>query len=84
MIKRYPKWYYEAAEKLIKVINKDDIPNIKKEIEEDGEEWIIPYHFRWGMAIRNELRKLGYLDQEYGNLDDHYAKIIEISVNKYS
>ena len=51
-------------------------------IIENPEDWYVQKrrHFEGGMAIRNRLRDLGFLDETYGNLDDHYVAIVEIAV----
>ena len=64
---------------------KNEITEItKKEIREDIKNnplyWFAPYHFGWGMAIRNLLRDKVCLDDKLpsGNWDDYYVQIIEI------
>lgn len=41
--------------------------------------WWVPYHFGWGMAVRNYLRK-GGIDEAAlptHNLDDYYVEAVE-------
>lgn len=46
--------------------------------------WIAPYHFGWGMAIRNLLRQNGYGEKELHveNLDNVYVELIEEAIGK--
>jgi len=41
--------------------------------------WYMPYHFTWGMTVRNLLRENGFGEREMGveNLDDFYIGIGE-------
>lgn len=41
--------------------------------------WYAPYHFGWGMAVRNKLRDAGFGEKEFGvgNLDNIYVKLVE-------
>lgn len=72
-------WYNEAANDFIKWINNHsvepyyEVENIKYEQENDAR-----FHFDGGMWFRNVLRYLGYTDDKYGNLDDHYISILKI------
>lgn len=63
-----------------------DTQDINKEISEKGlMEWAMPYHFGWGMAIRNLLRTEADLKDDLlpdGNWDDYYIQCVEIAVGK--
>lgn len=45
----------------------------------DREGWCIPYHFFWGMNVRNLLRTKGFGEEYFkiDNLDDIYVPLIE-------
>lgn len=44
----------------------------------DPEGWHIPYHFWWGMNVRNLLRQKGFGEEHFGihNLDDIYIALV--------
>lgn len=45
----------------------------------DPDCWFAPYHFTWGMAVRNLLRDKGFDEAYFGihNLDDIYIPLVE-------
>jgi hypothetical protein len=51
-------------------------------IADDPEEWFAPYHFQWGMAMRNLLRSAGFGEEQLkvSNLDDVYVELIEDAI----
>ncbi len=65
----------------------ETVNQIKEAIHDDPKLWYAPYHFGWGMAIRNYLRTdVGILDKELpsnacendcGNWDDYYVECVE-------
>lgn len=57
---------------------------IKMAIQIDPECWFAPYHFNWGMAIRNGLRCEGFGESyfEIDNLDDIYVELVEETVKE--
>jgi len=53
--------------------------DVREAIRKDPEHWITPYHFGWGMGVRNALRTAGF-DEAYWpiwNLDDLYVALVE-------
>lgn len=48
----------------------------------DPDGWYIPYHFDWGMNVRNMLRGEGFKDEYLptGNWDDYYVEVVEKAV----
>jgi hypothetical protein len=48
-----------------------------------GANWVLPYHFNWGMEIRNLLRRGRYGEDEFAieNLDNIYAELVEEAVD---
>jgi hypothetical protein len=48
----------------------------------DGAAWVTPYHFGWGMAIRNVLRTSGFGEPQFGieNMDHIYVALVEEAV----
>ena len=63
-------------------INLIDQDKIRLEINKDPENWISPFHFGWGMTIRNLLRVNGFDEKFFSvdNLDDIYVELIEEAV----
>ncbi len=53
-------------------------PDIRKAIAASPE-WIDPYHFGWGMGVRNLLRQnmFGEKEMHVENLDNIYVELIE-------
>ena len=62
----------------------DAFPAIRLRIAGDPEHWNIPYHFGWGMNVRNYFRKNGFGEKEFGlcNLDDFYKFLVEDAVKE--
>lgn len=60
---------------------KDVADDVRKAIAKDPQDhwWIAPYHFGWGMAVRNRLRKHNFGEEPFGvaNLDNIYVELIE-------
>lgn len=54
---------------------------VRAAIEADPEGWVIPYHFGWGMKMRNWLRGT-VKDSELatGNWDDYYSQAVEAAL----
>lgn len=52
---------------------------IKESIKNDPKNWITPYHFGWGMSIRNLLRDKGFGEDYFkvDNLDNIYVQLVE-------
>lgn len=78
----------EKKEKAIEYLSEYFPEELKVEIRyvmnEYGEDWIAPYHFGWGMSIRNKLRDSGFGEEffEINNLDDIYVELIEAAVKQ--
>lgn len=51
---------------------------IQNAYTKDPEGWYTGYHFGWGMAVRNLLRKRGFGEAYFGihNLDDIYGALV--------
>lgn len=77
-------WYEKAANDFIKHLDEDKIGHSKRLLRyiKKAEETYIRFHFDTGMQIRNSLRQLGYTDDKYGNLDNHYLEILKICYKK--
>lgn len=77
------KWP-EAVEFLKVELPEYDKALIRRAIESPPDEfgWVAPYHFVWGMSIRNRLRDAGFGEDAFGiqNLDNVYAEIVEAAV----
>lgn len=56
-----------------------DREDILAKVKEDPEGWFGPYHFNWGMGIRNLLRTNGYGEEYFNwhNSDDYYVYLVE-------
>lgn len=66
---------------------RDELPEetkaqIRAAINEDPDEWFVPYHLWWGMAVRNFLREKGFGEEYWPicNLDDIYVPLVERAV----
>ena len=69
---------------LSELISEKDKRKIRKEIMKDSVGWFAPYHFTWGMAIRNALRQNGFGEEYFmiENLDDIYVELVEDAVKE--
>jgi len=76
-------WYSDAADKLYHIIDTQTIAAIATELAYGNKEWFIPNHMYWGVWVRNQLRMMGYTDDIYGNIDDHYVDIVELMVARW-
>jgi uncharacterized protein (UPF0128 family) len=75
-------WYEKAADDLYKYFQKDyHVREVLKDIKEE-EKVNIRFHMSTGMNLRNTLRELGYNDETYGNLDNHYIEILHLTYKK--
>lgn len=61
---------------------KEALPEIAEQISKNPEHWIAPYHFGWGMALRNGLRQSGFSEKDFGidNLDCIYRLLVEDAI----
>jgi hypothetical protein len=73
-----------ALEMLRKEITPEDQDKMRQEIALTPEDWYVPYHFWFGMAIRNLLREKGFGEKYWGiwNLDDIYVWLLEEAVRR--
>ena len=74
-----------AAKKfLYELISEKDKKQLRKEIKKDPIHWFTPYHFHWGMNIRNSLRHGGFGEEYFfiKNLDDIYVELVEDTVKE--
>lgn len=58
----------------------EDIWKIKEAYAKDPSKWWVPYHFFWGMWIRNQIRSLTEVTDDQlpsGNWDDYYVPAVE-------
>ncbi len=55
------------------------IAEISAAIARSPNDWWVGYHFTWGMAVRNLLRRNGFSEADCGvqNLDDIYVGLIQ-------
>jgi hypothetical protein len=75
----------DLKEKIVSLLREkiaNDIPAIKAEIEKDPINWLAPYHFSWGMGVRNLIRQSGFSDAltPLKNWDDYYGGLVELAV----
>ena len=77
-----PEYKQKVVEALRNSLKAESAVAIQKLIAEDPDGWWVPYHFTAGMAIRNHIRDLGFVDKELptGNWDDYYVEILEEAV----
>jgi len=73
-----------VVELLRREISEQDQEKIRAEIAADPENWISPYHFFFGMSIRNLLRQKGFGEDYWPiwNLDDIYVWLLEEAVRR--
>lgn len=67
------------------VLHEEDLPKIRQAIASNPLSWWAPYHFFFGMAIRNALREAKLGEHEFPflqNLDDHWVSIVEAAVKE--
>lgn len=83
---RFAELPQDIKDKAIEIL-KSNINNIGKNqirmaIKADRINWGSPYHFSWGMGIRNLLRNNICLDDKLpsGNWDDYYIRLVEKAV----
>lgn len=78
-----PKDVLEGTVQLLKKSVPEKLKNLLKEIyKKDPDNWMIPYHFGFGMSIRNVIREGGFPDKKLpdGNWDDYYVQVLEIAI----
>ena len=76
--------YERAAAILQKVVAADQWDEIWEQMRMRPKDWWAPFHFGWGMWVRNQLRVAGFTDKEStsGNLDDIYIPLVEYTAKK--
>lgn len=69
---------------LSKIIAADQWEEIWEQMRMKPKDWYVPFHFGWGMWVRNQLRAAGFGDKESksGNLDDIYIPLVEFTAKK--
>ncbi len=82
MTRTYQQIIDEATEYLREEIPEESKILIRRNMESDPITWWAPFHFIWGMGIRNLLREHVATDDELstGNWDDHYIQCVEAAV----
>ena len=75
-----------GVEVFFKEWDNDTFLSVKVAMATSPNKWWVPAHLRWGMSVRNMLRKNGFLDTHSpsGNLDDIYVQLIEAAVKKWA
>jgi len=60
-----------------------DLDLIREKFAADPDGWYVPYHFWWGMGVRNFLREKGFGEEYFkvDNLDDIYIYLVEEALN---
>jgi hypothetical protein len=73
-----------AVKMLRETIPEETQQEIRAAIAADPEYWATPYHFWWGMSIRNLLREKGFGEDYWPiwNLDDIYVMLVEDAVRQ--
>ena len=74
----------KAVEFLRGWIGENIKPEIRAQIKADPDGWSVPYHFGWGMGIRNALRTAGFRESQLGvrNLDNVYVELVELALKE--
>lgn len=59
-------------------------PEIREAIAKNSDGWNIPYHFTWGMGVRNFFRQESFGEKYFGvdNLDCIYKYLVEDAVKE--
>lgn len=72
----------DAAVAMLRVELETVKDDIRAKIAENPQTWWAPYHFGWGMAVRNLLRRKGFGEKELGvgNIDDYYVSLVEAAL----
>lgn len=72
----------KAVRIVLEVLEDNDIAEIEEAANKNKLSWSSPYHFHWGMWMRNQLRKGGILDDALPskNWDDYYIPIVELAL----
>ena len=85
-----PRWIKEKSINFLKeYLTESDIFNIQQLYDKNKYSWASPFHFSYGMSIRNQLRDNVCLDDklsddpEYQNWNDYYVKLLEIAAGCY-
>lgn len=73
---------WPSAVDFLRAYTAPDVVWLRDAIAVDPENWVAPYHFFWGMGVRNALRANGFSEGEFGveNLDNIYVALIEEAV----
>lgn len=76
-----PEIIRQAVEVLRQEIPSDVMMEIHTQRKEHGPDWYLPYHFYWGMHVRNTLRDHGLIDKYLpdNNWDDYTCGVIEVA-----
>ena len=76
----------DLKQRIIDHLNSTDwfvefIPQIESAVKTNPLTWCVPYHFFWGMSVRNLIREVAR-DDEFpsGNLDDYYVEAVEAAL----
>jgi hypothetical protein len=57
---------------------------IREAVKDDPWDWFLPYHFHWGMDVRNLLRQKGFGEDYWpvASLDNIYVLLVEEAVRE--
>jgi len=79
---RFPEALRRPAVEMLRAELKTVADQIRAEIVKDPIHWVAPYHFGWGMTIRNLMRTKGFGEDYWpvDNLDDIYAACVEEAI----
>jgi len=83
MLRECPTWIVDKAVEFLKRNIPSEVKEqIKEEYKIDPVHWCSPYHFSWGMFIRNKLRDNVCTDDKLpsGNFDDYYVRFVELAL----
>ena len=81
-LQMYAELSSEVKAPALKMLEEELSPvagEIRKASAQDPDNWATPYHFFWGMSVRNLLRQKGYGESYFGvhNLDDIYISLVK-------
>lgn len=87
-VKENPKlldhsWYSRAADSLYHIVETMHIASIATDLAAGNTHWHVGKNATWGQWVMNVLRRMGYHDDVYGDLEDHYVAVVELLVTRW-
>ena len=80
-----PKWIVEKSiDVILDMLSFRQYCEIREAIAKDPDAWFVSKHFRWGVFVRNLLRRHCCPDDQLpsGNWDDVYTQVIKEAMSR--